>query len=83
MRDIPFQQSICHASADFAHRRMTHRSLGIGGYGFGGPRACPWGSMKETLMGGMQMSFFAWNMEMSFLWYALYITASAWPRKSG
>ena len=28
MRDIPFQRSIYHASADFAHRRMTHRSLG-------------------------------------------------------
>jgi hypothetical protein len=51
MRDIPFQRSIYHASADFAHRRMTHRSLGVGGYGFGGPRACPWGSiviMKKT-----------------------------------
>jgi len=23
---------------------MTHRSLGVGGYDFGGPRACPWGS---------------------------------------
>jgi len=45
MRDIPFQRSIYHASADFAHRRMTHQSLGVGGYGFGGPRACPWGSM--------------------------------------
>jgi hypothetical protein len=48
MRDIPFQQSICHASADFAHRRMTHRSLGVGEYGFGGPRACPWGSMEDA-----------------------------------
>jgi hypothetical protein len=38
MRDIPFQRSIYHASADFAHRRMTHRSLGVGGYGFWGPR---------------------------------------------
>jgi len=28
MRDIPFQRSMYHASADFAHRRMTHRSLG-------------------------------------------------------
>jgi hypothetical protein len=28
MRDIPFQRSIYHGSADFAHRRMTHRSLG-------------------------------------------------------
>ena len=45
MRDIPFHRSIYHASADFAHRRMTHRSLGVGGYGFGGPRACPWGSI--------------------------------------
>jgi len=45
MRDIPFQRSIYHASADFAHRRMTHRSLGVGGYGFGGPRTCPWGSI--------------------------------------
>ncbi len=48
MCDIPFQQSIYHASADFAHRRMTHRSprlrearysgrrkVGVGGYGFG------------------------------------------------
>ena len=26
MRDIAFQQSIYHASADFAHRRMTHRA---------------------------------------------------------
>jgi hypothetical protein len=26
MRDIPFQQSIYRASADFADRRMTHRS---------------------------------------------------------
>ena len=26
---------------------MTHRSLGVGGYGFWGPRACPWGSMKQ------------------------------------
>jgi len=42
----PFQRWICHASADFAHRRMTHRSLGVGGYGFWGPRACPWGSMQ-------------------------------------
>jgi len=33
------------ASADFAYRQMTPRSLGVGGYGFGGPRACPWGSM--------------------------------------
>jgi len=24
----PFHRSIYHASADFAHRRMTHRSLG-------------------------------------------------------
>jgi hypothetical protein len=47
MHDIPFQQSSYHASADFAHRRMTHRSLGVGWDGFGGPRACPWGSMKE------------------------------------
>jgi hypothetical protein len=46
MRDIPFQRSIYHASADFAHRRMTHRSLGVGGYGFGGPWACPWGSIS-------------------------------------
>ena len=46
MRDIAFQRSIYHALADFAHRRMTHRSLGVGGYGFGGPRACPWGSME-------------------------------------
>jgi hypothetical protein len=45
MRDIPFQRSIYHASADFAHQWMTHRSLGVGGYGFGGPRACPWGSI--------------------------------------
>jgi hypothetical protein len=48
MCDIPFQQSIYHASVDFAHRRMTHRSprlrevryserrkVGVGGYGFG------------------------------------------------
>jgi hypothetical protein len=48
MRDIPFQQSIYYASADFAHWRMTHRSphlrearyggrrkVGEGGYGFG------------------------------------------------
>ena len=41
MHDIPFQQSVYHASANFAHRRMTHRSLGVGGYGFGGLRACP------------------------------------------
>jgi hypothetical protein len=34
----PFRPWICHASADFAHRRMTHRSLGVGGYGFWGPR---------------------------------------------
>ena len=47
MRDIPFQRSIYHASVDFAHRRMTHRSLGVGGYGFGGPRACPWGSTES------------------------------------
>jgi hypothetical protein len=47
MRDIPFQRSIYHASADFAHRWMTHRSLGAGGCGFGGPRACPWGSIEN------------------------------------
>src|SRR4030042_899878 len=28
MRDIQFQRSIYHASADFAHRRVAHRSLG-------------------------------------------------------
>jgi hypothetical protein len=51
------QTWIYYASADFAHRRMTHRSLGVGGYGFLGPRlraeahsgaqarACPWGSI--------------------------------------
>jgi len=50
MRDIPFQRSIYHASADFAHRWMTHRSLGVGGYGFGGPRACPWGSIRLGLI---------------------------------
>jgi hypothetical protein len=33
-----------HATADFAHRRMTHQSLGVGGYGFWGPRPCPCGS---------------------------------------
>jgi len=38
MREIAMQSSMCHASADFAHRRMNHRSLGVGGYGFGGPR---------------------------------------------
>jgi len=32
------QTWIYYASADFAHRRMTHRSLGVGGYGFLGPR---------------------------------------------
>jgi hypothetical protein len=31
----------------------------------------------------MEMSFFEWNMGMSFLWYALYITESARPQKSG
>ena len=48
MRDIPFRRSMYHASADFAHRRMTHRSLGVGGYGFWGPRACPWGSIRHS-----------------------------------
>jgi hypothetical protein len=38
MREIAMQRSMCHASADFAHRRMTHRNLGVGGYGFGEPR---------------------------------------------
>jgi hypothetical protein len=52
MRDIPFQRSIYHASADFAHRWMTHRSLGVGGYAFGGPRACPWGSINNWSYGG-------------------------------
>ena len=28
MRDILFRRSMYHASADFAHRQMTHRSLG-------------------------------------------------------
>ena len=63
MRDIPFQRSIYHASADFAHRWMTHRSLGVGGYGFGGPRlraeahfgaqarACPWSSIETEVLG--------------------------------
>ncbi len=46
--DIPFQRSIYHASADFAYRRVTQRSLGVGGYGFEGPRACPWGSIKRV-----------------------------------
>ena len=41
------KRRIYHASADFAHRRMTHRSLGVGGYGFWGPQACPWGSMQR------------------------------------
>jgi len=45
MRDISFQRSMYPASADFAHRRMMHRNLGLGGYGFWGPRACPWGSI--------------------------------------
>jgi len=48
-----FKLWLYYASADFAHRRMTHRSLGVGGYGFWGPslraeahfgaqaRACP------------------------------------------
>jgi len=49
MSDIPFQRLIYHAPADFTHRRMTHRSLGVGGYGFGGPRACPRGSMLGAL----------------------------------
>jgi hypothetical protein len=38
---------------------------------------------KINFHGSMEMSFFAWNMEMSFLWYALYVTVSARPRKSG
>jgi hypothetical protein len=50
MRDIPFQRSIYHASADFAHWRMTHRSPGVGGYGFRGPRACPWGSILGVFL---------------------------------
>jgi hypothetical protein len=39
-----------HALADFAHWRMTHRSLGVGGYGYWGPRACPWGSIGKNLL---------------------------------
>jgi hypothetical protein len=39
-----------HASADFARWRMTHRSLGVGGYGYWGPRVCPWGSMAKNLL---------------------------------
>jgi hypothetical protein len=45
MCGIPFQRSMYHASADFAHRRMTHRSLGVGGYVFWWPTACPLGSI--------------------------------------
>jgi hypothetical protein len=37
--------SVLRASADFAHWRMTHRSLSVGGYFFWGPRTCPWGSI--------------------------------------
>jgi len=61
MRDIPFQRLIYHASAGFAHRRMTHRSLGVGGYGFWGPRACPWGSIRKG--GGCVSIYFFCNCE--------------------
>ncbi len=50
MRDIPFRRSIYHASADFAYRRMTRRSLGAGGYGFGRPRTCLWGSIFLVIL---------------------------------
>jgi len=38
---------------------------------------------ERNLLLSMEMSFFAWNMERSFLLYALYVTVSARPRKSG
>jgi hypothetical protein len=36
---------------------MTHRSLGVGGYGFGGPRACPWGSISGALYSGFALCY--------------------------
>jgi len=47
------------ASADFAQRRMTHRILGVGGYGFWEPQACPWGSIErgEVLNAQINLDF--------------------------
>jgi hypothetical protein len=45
------RRQTCCASADFANRRMTHRSLGVGGYVCWGPRAYPWGSIDRDKTG--------------------------------
>ncbi len=44
------------ASADFAQRRMTHGSLGVGGYGFWEPQAYPWGSIERDEISAIRIN---------------------------
>ncbi len=51
------------ASADFARRRMTHRSLGVGGYGFWGTTGLPVGVHYGNLLGGLAGTRHGWAEE--------------------